>query len=44
MYVTLPVYIRNVIHHPENTNNSFSDEELNLSITKMLEILNNIQI
>lgn len=40
--VTLPVYIRNVIHHPENINNSFSDDELNFSITKMLEIISRI--
>ncbi|OFH51281.1 HEPN/Toprim-associated domain-containing protein [Listeria monocytogenes] len=42
IYTTLPVYIRNVIHHPENTNNTFSDDDLNFSITKMLEILSRI--
>lgn len=38
-YRTLPVYIRNIIHHPENLNNTFSDAELNQSITQMLNIL-----
>lgn len=39
VYRTLPTYIRNVIHHPENINNNFSDKELNSSITQMLKIL-----
>lgn len=38
--VTLPTYIRNVIHHPENTNNTqYSYEELQSSIGLMLNLL-----
>lgn len=37
--LTLPVFVRNVIHHPENENNTFSNEELNDSITQMLKVL-----
>jgi predicted ATP-dependent endonuclease of OLD family len=37
--VTLPTYIRNVIHHPENNNNDkYSIEELNKSIIKLLKL------
>jgi energy-coupling factor transporter ATP-binding protein EcfA2 len=35
---TLPTLIRNVIHHPENTNNSFSDEELKTSIEALIPL------
>lgn len=36
---TLPTYIRNVIHHPENQyNDRYSDEELNSSIEALLGI------
>ena len=38
--VTLPVYIRNSIHHPENRHNApFSDVELKDSIEQMLQLL-----
>lgn len=38
--VTLMTYIRNLIHHPENTiNPEFSDQELNQSIQEMIGIL-----
>lgn len=37
---TLPTYIRNLIHHPENTlNQNYSDDELKESIQKMVEIV-----
>lgn len=36
--VTLPTKIRNVIHHPENTNNTFSLEELKHSIEKLIHL------
>ncbi|GAG52608.1 unnamed protein product [marine sediment metagenome] len=37
--VTLMTYIRNSIHHPENTlNANFSDEELKESIEKMIPL------
>lgn len=37
--VTIQTYIRNFIHHPENTNNGvFSNSELQASIEKMIEI------
>lgn len=40
--VTLPTYIRNLIHHPENTNNpSYSDTELEESIKCLIGILKN---
>lgn len=40
--VTLPTYIRNLIHHPENTNNpSYSDTELEESIKCLIDILKN---
>jgi predicted ATP-dependent endonuclease of OLD family len=38
---TLPTYIRNLIHHPENTNNTkYTDEELKTSTDKLIELLN----
>lgn len=38
--VTLPTYIRNIIHHPENTNNSqYTYEELQNSIELMLNLI-----
>lgn len=41
--VTLHTYIRNFIHHPENThNNKYSDAELKESIDKMMDICKNI--
>jgi len=37
---TLPTKIRNIIHHPENTNNTkFTDEELKISIEYLIELL-----
>lgn len=39
---TIQTYIRNKIHHPENTNNKdYTEEELKTSIQEMIEILNN---
>ena len=38
----LPTYIRNAIHHPENTSRSFSEQELELSINFLREILKHI--
>lgn len=38
--VTVMTYIRNIIHHPENTtNNKYSDIELKESIDKMINLL-----
>lgn len=37
---TLPTYIRNLIHHPENNRNeNYTDEELKSSTEKMIELL-----
>ena len=37
---TLPTKIRNIIHHPENTNNTkFTDQELKNSIESLISIL-----
>jgi putative ATP-dependent endonuclease of the OLD family len=37
---TLPTKIRNIIHHPENTNNTnFTDEELKVSIESLITLL-----
>jgi predicted ATP-dependent endonuclease of OLD family len=36
---TLPTFIRNIIHHPENTNNVFSEEELKNSIELIIPLL-----
>lgn len=36
---TLPTKIRNVIHHPENTNNSFTEADLKLSIEAMIPLI-----
>jgi predicted ATP-dependent endonuclease of OLD family len=39
--VTLMTYIRNKIHHPENTfNNNFTDDDLNISIENMIRLIN----
>ena len=35
---TLPTLIRNTIHHPENTNNSFTDEDLKNSIELLIPL------
>ena len=38
--VTLQTYIRNIIHHPENIyNQSYTDLELNKSISELVELL-----
>ena len=40
---TAQTYIRNSIHHPENTHNKiYSDEELKNSIEKMIQLLRNL--
>lgn len=37
---TLPTYIRNLIHHPENNNNSkYTDAELHTSIEKLIGLM-----
>lgn len=36
---TLPTFIRNVIHHPENTNNNYSSHELSQSIDSLLNLI-----
>ncbi|WKZ30158.1 MAG: AAA family ATPase [Candidatus Dojkabacteria bacterium] len=36
---TLPTKIRNIIHHPENTNNSFSETDLKDSIELLIPLL-----
>ena len=37
---TLPTYIRNLIHHPENNHNKkYTDEELKNSTEKMIKLL-----
>lgn len=35
---TLPTLIRNIIHHPENNNNSYNNEELKESINQLRKI------
>lgn len=37
-YVTLPTLIRNVIHHPENTHNTYTQENLKESIEILIEV------
>lgn len=39
---TLPTLIRNIIHHPENQNNSYTTEELEESTDLLLNILHSI--
>lgn len=36
---TTPTFIRNIIHHPENTNNTFNDGDLKESINSMLDLI-----
>lgn len=38
-YNTLPVYIRNKIHHPENHENLFTEEQLAISIKLLRDLL-----
>lgn len=37
--VSLPIYIRNGIHHPENTNRSYTDIDLQYSVEKLMRLL-----
>jgi len=39
---TLPTVIRNIIHHPENQNNSYTAEELEESTELLLNILHSL--
>ena len=39
---TLPTLIRNIIHHPENNNNSYSIEELKQSIEELIKVIKSI--
>ena len=39
---TLPTLIRNIIHHPENSNNSYSVERLKQSIEELIKVIKNI--
>lgn len=39
---TLPTFIRNIIHHPENQNNSYTAEELKESTDLLLNILHDL--
>lgn len=41
---TLPTLIRNVIHHPENNNNSYSNEELRESINQLRKICKSFKL
>lgn len=41
---TLPTLIRNIIHHPENPNNSYTTDELRNSIENLLKIINSTRI
>ena len=36
---TIPTFIRNIIHHLENTANNFSDSDLKESINSMLDLI-----
>lgn len=38
---TLPMFIRNIIHHPENEHNKYIEEQLAQSTRKMIEIITN---
>ena len=40
---TLPMFVRNIIHHPENTNNSFTNKQLIESIQLMIDIIYKIK-
>lgn len=40
--VTLPTFIRNIIHHPENTNNSYTIKQLEKSILLLRKIYSRI--
>ncbi|THE07652.1 recombinase RecF [Enterococcus hirae] len=36
---TLPMFIRNIIHHPENTYNEYNNEQLNISTEMMIKLI-----
>lgn len=38
----LPVKIRNIIHHPENSNNSYNEEDLKKTTQYLIDIFNNL--
>jgi predicted ATPase len=38
-FVPLPIYIRNAIHHPENTQRSYTDIDLQYSVEKLMRLL-----
>lgn len=38
----LPISVRNIIHHPENTNNSFTTEQLEKAIINLRSIYSNL--
>jgi predicted ATPase len=38
-YVPLPIFVRNAIHHPENTERSYSDIDLKNSVEKLMRLL-----
>jgi len=37
--VTVATFIRNIVHHPENSNNSYSSNDLKNSINQLINIL-----
>ncbi|KXT72208.1 hypothetical protein SGODD07_00780 [Streptococcus gordonii] len=41
---TLPTFIRNIIHHPENPHNSYTIENLEESIESLLNIIKTIKL
>ncbi|MBF8969841.1 ATP-binding protein [Streptococcus sp. NLN76] len=41
-FKTLPTFIRNIIHHPENRNNKYTEEELEESTELLLKILESL--
>ena len=41
---TLPTLVRNIIHHPENNNNSYSVERLKQSIEELIKVIKSIYI
>lgn len=44
IYITLPMYIRNLIHHPENRNNViYTSEQLRNSIDKMVKLVREME-
>lgn len=41
---TLPTLVRNIIHHPENNNNSYSVERLKQSIEELIKVIKSMDI